>query len=99
MVLDPQKEAHGAPNPEWRFCYLWNRIVAAYMKCGLTKADDKLIALSGIASNMQQVLKDDYLDGLWRRFLPYELLWFVNNRKQTDGSPSFRPNIYRAPSW
>jgi hypothetical protein len=77
----------------------WSRTVQAYMRCGLTKEEDKLIAISGVAKRMRDVLNDTYLAGLWQRFLPSQLLWRVEDSKQIDGSASYRPRTYRAPSW
>jgi hypothetical protein len=72
----------------------WDEIVSAYTKCGLTKEKDKMIAISGIAKIFRDKMKDEYLAGLWRCFLPYQLLW----RVQDPGSTR-RPENYRAPSW
>jgi len=78
--------------------HLWNRILGSYMRCDLTCEEDKLIALSGIAKDMH-LLDDEYLAGLWRRQLPGQLLWKINDCKQANGLPSRRPHNYRAPSW
>ena len=72
----------------------WDEIVSAYTKCGLTKEKDKLIAISGIADCFEEKMKDDYLAGLWRSVLPYQLLWRVE-----DPASTRRPEEYRAPSW
>jgi hypothetical protein len=39
-------------------------IVDPYLKCVLTKPEDKLIAISGIAKVFQDILQDEYLAGL-----------------------------------
>jgi hypothetical protein len=72
----------------------WDEIVSAYTKCGLTKERDKLIAISGIAEIFRARIKDEYLAGLWRLLLPYQLLWRVE-----DPGSTRRPEDYRAPSW
>jgi hypothetical protein len=72
----------------------WDEIVSAYTKCGLTKEHGKLIAISGIAEIFQGKLRDQYLAGLWRGPLPYQLLWRVQ-----DPGATRRPAEYRAPSW
>lgn len=51
----------------------WNRIVQAYTRCGLTKKQDKLVALAGIAKHMASKLDDQYVAGMWRRTLPWEI--------------------------
>lgn len=78
---------------------LWPRIVQLYTQCQLTKPNDKLIAISGIAKRMGSIIHDDYVVGMWRRYLPSELLWFVDHHRQSNGQPSVRPDEYRAPSF
>jgi Heterokaryon incompatibility protein (HET) len=74
----------------------WNRIVDLYTRCDLTRASDKLIALSGIASEFHRTrlsADDQYLAGLWKSQLPNALLW------QGATTTCSRPREYRAPSW
>ena len=77
----------------------WEHLVQTYMSCEITKLEDKLVALSGIAKEMQRLLQDDYLAGLWRRRLLDDLLWWVPSGKQANGRSSYRPKQYRSPSW
>ncbi|KAK0629222.1 hypothetical protein B0T17DRAFT_505807 [Bombardia bombarda] len=65
-----------------------------YMRCGLTFPNDKLIACSGMAKMMKQILNDEYVAGMWRKYLEAELLWAV-----LSSGTSSRPAEYRAPSW
>lgn len=78
---------------------LWPRIVEIYTKCQLTNSADKLIALSGIAKRMRGILQDEYVVGMWRRYLESELLWSVSRHRQANGDPSTRPVVYRAPTF
>jgi hypothetical protein len=69
----------------------------------MTKASDKLIALSGIAieSHRTRLSPDDqYLAGLWKSQLPNTLLW-VGGGQSWEGAATTRsrPRSYRAPSW
>ena len=74
---------------------VWQDVVATYTACELTKEHDKLVALSGIASEVQSHLKGDrYLAGLWKSNLLVELLWTIN-----PFSFGRRPYNYRAPTW
>lgn len=78
----------------------WDGIVDLYTRCNLTRKEDKLIALSGVAKEIGMIIDDEYLAGLWKRFLPNQLLWFVSHPLSADGGqPSSRPSTYRAPSW
>lgn len=87
------------PDPKYYGHHLWDKIVVAYTSSLLTFKGDKLIALSGIAKRQQAELGDEYLAGLWRQWLPSQLLWHVDHCLQVDNSPSVRPEVYRAPSW
>ncbi|KAI8306700.1 hypothetical protein K4K61_004221 [Colletotrichum sp. SAR11_59] len=83
------------------FAYLriWNSIVRSYSDTHLTKASDKLIALSGIAKDFQTKINDTYVVGMWHSTLESSLLWHVSRQSQIDGSPSVRPELYRAPTF
>ena len=67
-----------------------------YSAAKLTKPRDKLIALSGIAKRMQNLLGDQYLAGLWRRNLPSQLMWSLSRGVV---KPPTRSKPHRAPSW
>ena len=74
----------------------WAQIVQQYTASSLTFPDDKLVALSAVAKLMAGVLRDEYIAGLWRRYLERELLWSVCKRSRDSAK---RPKVYRAPSW
>lgn len=74
----------------------WEAIVEEYSRCTLTMSGDKLVSLSGAALEMQTLLNEAYLAGLWRGHLVAELLWYVHHWQETA---SFRSQPYRAPSW
>lgn len=75
---------------------VWHRIVEKYTACGLTFPGDKLVALSAIAKALTPVLQDEYVAGMWRRYLACELLW---NASTNPEGRELGPKIYRAPSW
>ncbi|KAI1098706.1 hypothetical protein F4804DRAFT_323948 [Jackrogersella minutella] len=54
---------------------VWVGLVALYSRCGLTRKSDKLVALSGLASELQTIPQDQYLSGLWRNDLWQQLCW------------------------
>ncbi|KAM6536285.1 hypothetical protein FALCPG4_002294 [Fusarium falciforme] len=70
---------------------LWLRIVELYTDSALTVPSDKLIACSGIVKRMAEIVQDDYVAGMWRRYLEGELLWVAHG--------DHRPREYRAPTW
>lgn len=79
------------------FRELWKHIVSDYNMCDLTFPSDKLVALSGIAKHMEQLLKIDYWAGLWAFDLIPELIWYI--REPSIPNPEADTIVYRAPSW
>ena len=78
---------------------IWNTMVEDYMRCQLTKEEDKLVAIGGVAQFWQMMtIKGDYKAGIWMKELPGALLWHCEPRPETMYS-SFRPKEYRAPSF
>ncbi|RFU32957.1 hypothetical protein B7463_g3386, partial [Scytalidium lignicola] len=53
----------------------WYSLVSTYTRRSLTYSEDKLPALSGIATEFHRLLNDEYVAGIWRKGLPYGLLW------------------------
>ncbi|KAF2016812.1 heterokaryon incompatibility protein [Aaosphaeria arxii CBS 175.79] len=74
----------------------WVQIVRTYTACQLSYPNDKLVALSAIAKVMRDILRDEYVAGMWRRYLGFELLWSVRGDLTRFAS---RPQKYRCPSW
>lgn len=54
---------------------IWNSIILKYSRTSLTKGQDKLIAIAGIARCMNDTyLHDQYVAGMWGRNLELQLL-------------------------
>jgi len=80
-------------------CAVWAQLVRVYSQCNLTRGSDKLVAIGGMAKEMNRALgpNDRYLAGIWSGNILYQLLWYHGS----DGAASTgtRPEAYRAPSW
>jgi hypothetical protein len=66
---------------------LWYDLVSIYSRGGLTKNQDKLIALSGIARELHshaQIPSLTYIAGLWQQDLPYGLLWATPRLREPE---------------
>jgi len=74
---------------QWR---LWESLVSDYTERQLTNAEDKLVAVSALASEFGRMSKDQYLAGLWKVSLLDNLCWYTDR-------PCKKPSTYRAPSW
>lgn len=74
---------------------LWSDIVVEYAKCELTQPTDRLVALAGVARMMAGLIQDEYVCGLWKQSLGYDLLWCVRG----EPWPNSPPEAYCAPSW
>jgi len=72
---------------------VWHQIVGLYSQCIQLDSSAKLPGISSIASEISTLGQDKYVAGMWRSNLINDLLWYI------DGTPSHRPDDYRAPSW
>jgi Heterokaryon incompatibility protein (HET) len=81
------------PNVSMETPIEWFRLVEMYTRCGLTKEEDKLIAISGLAKRIHTKLKIGYLAGLWADRIYAGLLWMA------EVEPLRKPTFLRAPSW
>ncbi|PVH77498.1 HET-domain-containing protein [Cadophora sp. DSE1049] len=84
-----------------RMIISWYDIVYDYTRRDLTFSNDKLVAISGIASIVGTCIQDEYYAGLWRHDMPRALLWSPYEEETLPNAPhkSRLPPIYRAPSW
>lgn len=75
---------------------LWDRIMHIYSSGKLSRTTDRLVAISGIAHKLSRSLfpRDTYLAGLWKRDLPFQLLWDVKEPQISN-----QPLDYIAPTW
>ncbi|KAI0333407.1 HET-domain-containing protein, partial [Cubamyces sp. BRFM 1775] len=81
---------------EWEeICYRWRNIVGDYTQRSLSNPSDKLVALSALAELFAPTLGPDYLAGLWRDTLLYDLLWMP---RLTSAARPIRRYAH-APSW
>jgi len=61
-------------SPE-RLYNFWGSIIRNYGRYGLTRASDKLVAISGVARFLKARTSDHYILGVWRKNLIKELIW------------------------
>jgi hypothetical protein len=85
------------PEPASETFRIWRDIVRKYSLCLLTRSEDKLVALAGIASSYLSVLgasHTGYVAGLWEADIISQLLWH-----RVHDCHGRRPQQYRAPSF
>ena len=73
---------------------VWQRALSSYTHASLTKSEDKLVALGGIASELSPNISDGYIAGLWKKQMATELFWYADL-----DTVSSRQKQYRAPSF
>lgn len=100
---DKQREfAEILEQQEKEVFHTWWRVVKGYNRGQLTKFEDKLIAFSGVAQEVQVCFNDTYVAGLWAKHLIQHLTWSVVP-SHSHGYESWeqwtRPQFYQAPSW
>lgn len=74
----------------------WLLFVLEFSKNKLSRAQDKLPAVLGVATQMGEAIGSPYVAGLWVDHLVEQLLWRVNARAE-DLRPFSNPK--QAPSW
>ncbi len=74
----------------------WTTFGKDYTRRTVGVPSDKLVACGALAQEFQRVLRSDYLAGLWRALLLYDLLWSVYELENVQTS---RPAAFRALSW
>lgn len=102
----PQKMEIGSHHsiglwPSINFYDFWQEVVEAYTWRQLTVITDKLVAIQGLANEIERGLKllarpDTYQYGIWQAKLPFQLIW------HSTGRPLARPAALRdigVPSW
>lgn len=72
----------------------WTEIVEDYSERKLTYDTDKLAAMSGVASEIQNMTGNEYFAGIWKEDLLSQLLWKV---RDPEYSICIQP--YTAPTW
>lgn len=111
-TLDPIKEGgkirrnsirstvvRGMSHPVSDAFFYWANVVGVYTQSVLARDEDRLIAISAITKHMATAVKDEYVAGLWRRQLPYHLLWEVWSSVHSPPETCVRPEVYIAPTW
>lgn len=88
------KSSHSVTNGEPTFSseIFWREAVHRYTSCQLTKHDDKLKAMWGIAKLVRDIEEEDYGAGLWAGSLVEQLAWTVAKRTGVQRVATF-------PSW
>lgn len=79
----------------------WHRVVEDYADRQLTFSQDRLPALSSMASQFHEIVGSEYLAGLWKEDFPRCLAWF---RRELNDAPRTKPILQIAlnnnvPSW
>lgn len=75
---------------------MWRAIVMVYSETCLSFADDRAVALSGIAKVLRNTFDDQYVAGLWGRGMEYQLAWSILSQQRGKFQ---RSHIYLAPTW
>ena len=77
----------------------WYLLVEHYQRRQITKAEDRLPAIGGLAEHFAQKIRTKYLAGLWEQDLHRGLLWIrVAEDSSTDYSTQVQRNS-KAPTW
>ena len=89
--LEMSHELYGPNFEPWH--RHWPDIVEKYTDTSRTKLEDKLVAISGLAREIESITKDKYCSGIWRKDMVSQLLWRLSIPQDETDLP------YQAPSW
>lgn len=83
--------------------WMWSNVVQEFTHRNLTRSQDLLPALSGLARRMSRTAEDDYICGMWRDKLQAFLFWKPDYRYIRENTLTRMPRRhqggYYAPSW
>jgi hypothetical protein len=83
---------------EHKVCYdRWIDLRCTYSRCGITKSEDKLAAIQGIAQMIKDTVGVEMVCGMWKDLLILELLWEIDTYNHQSDPPQLLQ--WRAPSW
>ena len=82
-------------NRAWALFHRWHTFVSTYSRRKLTRSQDRLPAVAGIARSIATNCGWQYLAGLWRENILSDMFW-SRAEKEESLLPS---DHYRAPSW
>lgn len=82
----------------WEVWSAWQRVVEQYSARELTVGNDKLPALSGVATKIKEATGSSYIAGVWKDNLASDLLWSVSANTVSNAN-SAASDTYRAPSF
>jgi hypothetical protein len=67
----------------------WDDVIGLYTIQDLTRLSDKLVAVEGIANDMQGSRKDRYISGVWTGELPEQIFWVRRETWRPDELQDF----------
>lgn len=72
----------------------WFQLVSKYTRAKITKPSDRSAGILGLVQAIQdQKCSLEYMNGLWKRHILFDLLWYIESGKRK------KPEQHRAPSW
>lgn len=77
----------------------WYKAIDTFSPTDITRASDRLPALSAIAKVIHDASGAEYLAGLWRTNLIRQLAWVTVPQSGNMGKPTQQYDTYVAPSW
>jgi hypothetical protein len=78
---------------------MWNSLVEKYSTLDLSMAEDRLVAISGVAKFYQRNINVEYFAGHWASNLAESLLWTTVDAKNEIDPNTIHSRSYIAPSW
>lgn len=103
LLVTGKKKAHNRATTAWNMSRPdrfkeWYKLVQIYSAKKLTRSDDRLPAIAGLATRFHEMCESNYLAGIWADDALRGLLWNTGDQiPPTDGV--FEASIWHTPSW
>lgn len=88
------RECQSDPTPA-KIRLMWHECVMSFSKRDLTRADDRLFAIAGIASYLRgsdPKAYEQYFEGIWKDFLPWDLIWYCDQTSALETEKARGPS-------
>ncbi|MCJ1288286.1 hypothetical protein MMC26_007641 [Xylographa opegraphella] len=77
----------------------WNRLVTTQPRSHFGSSSEMISIFLGIAEVFRRTINDEYVAGLWRSYLPFQLCWAVSGANDDADNRPPDPESLLSPSW
>ena len=104
LLTTGERNRNNRSTPGWKMSRKdrfkeWYRLVQTYSTKKLTRSDDRLPAIAGLASRFHAMCRSNYLAGIWEDDALRGLLWNTDDQAPPADGMLDEPSAWHNPSW